>query len=327
MTVEEAPFPVPAARTPAGPPVILMYHRVEHLACDPWMLGVSPENFRKQIEYLSSEREIVPLRQLVAQMREGRLKPGSVAITFDDGYSDFLRNAFPVLEELGCPATLFLVTDALDRPGYWWDVLGRIVMETPSLPHSLTFDIAGTEHRFQIAGDDGASLPETTSAERVTREELHYSLWKHLKPLAEPNRRVYLEALAEWAGVDPADREGDRILRTDEVRTLARSPLIEIGAHTRSHASLPLLDDTLMFDEILGSRAACEALSGKPVSGFTYPFGDIDDRCPAVVASLGFEYACTTIGGRITETSNPLLLPRPAVGDWDEEEFRNRLKL
>src|SRR5262249_52237629 len=32
------------------------------------------------------------------------------AVTFDDGYEDFYRNAFPLLKEMGIPAAVFVVT-------------------------------------------------------------------------------------------------------------------------------------------------------------------------------------------------------------------------
>ncbi|MDP4179037.1 MAG: polysaccharide deacetylase family protein, partial [Bacillota bacterium] len=42
----------------------------------------------------------------------------SVALTFDDGYNDNYTNAFPLIKEYGYKATVFVVTNWIDKEGY-----------------------------------------------------------------------------------------------------------------------------------------------------------------------------------------------------------------
>ena len=50
---------------------------------------------------------------------------GGFAVTFDDGWADNHTQAFPVLRELGIPATVFLATAAVEeRKPFWWQAAG-----------------------------------------------------------------------------------------------------------------------------------------------------------------------------------------------------------
>ena len=118
-------------------PVILLYHRVEQIECDPWGLAVAPDRFAEQIEALTRYRKVVPLDRLVTELNRGRAPKNWVAITFDDGYSDLLYQARPVLERLDCPATLFVTTGTLDTNGFWWDRLSEAVLTPKTLPDAL----------------------------------------------------------------------------------------------------------------------------------------------------------------------------------------------
>lgn len=95
---------------------ILMYHSIseqdESQAHPYYRTATSPKTFASQIEYLhaggyrtASLSEVVGLISAQESMPEKR-----VAITFDDGYSDFYREAFPILSRHGFSATVFLAT-------------------------------------------------------------------------------------------------------------------------------------------------------------------------------------------------------------------------
>jgi peptidoglycan/xylan/chitin deacetylase (PgdA/CDA1 family) len=113
-TLHPAAAPDPVTGAPATPtrrpvhdlpPIVLLYHRVASPAEDPLRLCVSPANFREQVAVLTEELEIVPMAALAAERR-----PGTVAITFDDGYLDNLTAALPVVAEAGASMTLFATT-------------------------------------------------------------------------------------------------------------------------------------------------------------------------------------------------------------------------
>ena len=132
-------------------PLILMYHRVADLGCDPWNLAITPERFAEQLATLTRQRTIVPLDWLVEKLESGHIPEKAVVITFDDGYVDVLHNAKPVLERFGASATAYLTTGAIGRRReFWWDTLSRILLESPALPASLELRIAGRTRTWNV---------------------------------------------------------------------------------------------------------------------------------------------------------------------------------
>src|SRR3989338_1085172 len=87
--------------------VVLMYHSV---ASSDWFFSVSPGEFERQIRYLKKHCNPVRLNDMADFVRGERGLPSySVAVTFDDGYEDFYKNALPILKNYGMPATLFVM--------------------------------------------------------------------------------------------------------------------------------------------------------------------------------------------------------------------------
>jgi len=115
-------------RTPSIP--ILMYHSVSDGSTDNrsgdngseakreaavhpyYRTSTSLRRFAEQIKYLHDNGyRTVSLTEAVSGLRgESPVAEKQVVITFDDGYHDFYRHAFPVLSQCGFSATVFLPT-------------------------------------------------------------------------------------------------------------------------------------------------------------------------------------------------------------------------
>ena len=94
---------------------ILMYHSIGYKDGDSFF--VSPENFSRQLDYISRKGyEVISLDELVSIIKDNKsFKRNKVVITFDDGYKDNFTHAYPVLKRYGFPATIFLVTDLIGK--------------------------------------------------------------------------------------------------------------------------------------------------------------------------------------------------------------------
>lgn len=113
---------------------IVLYHRVANAVNDPHLLCVSPENFKVQVAFFKENFKVMPIVQLVQEIRYGKLKRNSLAITFDDGYADNLHNAIPILKEYNIPATIFITMDSVGQELFYWD------KDNPNAGHPLDLD-------------------------------------------------------------------------------------------------------------------------------------------------------------------------------------------
>jgi peptidoglycan/xylan/chitin deacetylase (PgdA/CDA1 family)/GT2 family glycosyltransferase/SAM-dependent methyltransferase len=150
---------------------ILMYHRVAAGGAPATArYRVSPESFEAQLRYLSeSGFRSVTLGEWGRAMRARRPVPGRcVLITFDDGYRDFLTEAWPLLSGYGLGATLFAVAGEVGGRNRWDEGLG----ETLEL---LDWDeLRGLRAEGLELGSHAWTHPRLTrlSAEDVVREAI-----------------------------------------------------------------------------------------------------------------------------------------------------------
>lgn len=121
---------------------ILTYHSIDDSGSP---ISVSPESFARHVEFLASDAVTVGTVQEVEQADHEK---SLVALTFDDGFSNFADVAWPRLRDAGLPATVFVVTDHVGRDNRWggaveagipglplmdWDTLGRLQSEGVAL--------------------------------------------------------------------------------------------------------------------------------------------------------------------------------------------------
>jgi peptidoglycan/xylan/chitin deacetylase (PgdA/CDA1 family) len=155
-----------AGVTPSGYQLVpvLVYHNIGPRARG--RLVISAGSFDAQMRFLKANGyRVVRLAELYDFVSLRRQLPRrAVVLTFDDGYKSFLRYAYPILRELGYPATLFVYTDYVGVSGeaMSWGELRALQAEGFDVqPHSKTHS------DLRRRPDE----PEDTFARRM-REEL-----------------------------------------------------------------------------------------------------------------------------------------------------------
>lgn len=293
------------------PVIILLYHRVTTLASDPQLLAVSPENFRAQMRYLKKNFALARLEDNWA-----RCDKPAVVVTFDDGYADNALEALPILEELQVPATFFVSTSPIgtDRE-FWWDEVERLLLSEREFPPCFELPLAKTTKRW-------------ATAQAQDRARLYREILPILRESLPETRGAYLERMRLWAGAGPEGRASHRVLSGEELLKLAASPLVTLGAHTRSHSSLSVLSASRQREEIVGSKLWLEEFLGREVKVFSYPFGTTNDYTGETVAicrDVGFFRTASNFPGQWRAGTDTSQLPRHLVRNWDLTTFQKQL--
>jgi peptidoglycan/xylan/chitin deacetylase (PgdA/CDA1 family) len=315
--------------TVRGPAAVLMYHRVAEPPLDPWRLCVSPTHFQEHLEVLQG-RPCLTFGQLVDALGTDEVPRGAVVVTFDDGYADNLPAA-AALEGAGIPATMFVTTGAVDsRSEMWWDELERIVLVPEHLPERLELTVVGQVVRAELP--DGAARPAIGRSWRADldpptspREQLYLDLCRRLVLLPRPQQEEVLVELRAWAGLDGGMRSTHLLMTTTDLEALARTPGIEVGAHTVTHTSLPARTAAERAVELGGSRAELEERLDRTVDLLAYPYGRHDPATVADAAGAGYRAAVTTAAGPVRPRGDLLRIPRFHVDDWGGDRFARML--
>jgi peptidoglycan/xylan/chitin deacetylase (PgdA/CDA1 family) len=252
-------------------------------------------SFRDQLTYLKSHFDVFPLVQAVEKMENKKLSGPTVAITFDDGFQNNYDVAFPILCELALPCTIFLTTALVNTDDTFW---------------YLRLNRALAKSKKSFLELDGRRIDFSTPEARVKAGVRFRS---SLRDLPRPRLLERLHKIIVEMGDDPdCPMESDspfRMLDATSIAEMARSGLVEFGAHSHTHPWMSRLSSRECHDEISVSVAKTQELSSRPCEVFAYPFGYPPHYNLETIRTLqqyGIRIAVTGIPGP-NDVTTPLL--------------------
>lgn len=288
---------------------ILAYHRILTLPdpdafdFDLELVSTSAESFRQQMRLVMDRFRPMRMSDVLAQMDAGEQPPAdAVVVTFDDGYDDNYEVAFPILRELGVPATFFVSTGHIDsgRP-FAYDWLVYMILNTPSqqltLPE-LQLDVPippSRAGRRELAGKvlfDMKGFEDSEQLALITRLERD---WRMPRAAAPMHCRPM-----DWAQLREMHAAG-----------------FEIGSHGVHHRMLAKLPTDELHIELRESKAVLERELGQPVTSLSYPVGggrSFNDTVVQAAIDAGYRLACSYVcGTNMNPASNRYALRRLPV--------------
>jgi peptidoglycan/xylan/chitin deacetylase (PgdA/CDA1 family) len=153
-----------------------MYHSVGDCSDDPYRITVTPGRLDRQLGLLRRRGlRGVSMADLIAARARGEGR-GLVGLTFDDGYSDFVEHALPVLRRHDCGATLFVLPGRLDGENAWdplgprKPLLGKQGIRVAAATEGIEIGSHGLTHVDLTAADDAVLRAEVAGSRAALAE-------------------------------------------------------------------------------------------------------------------------------------------------------------
>lgn len=156
----------------------------------------------------------------------------------------------------------------------------------------------------------------------ITFDDGHWDLYTDVFPILQ---RYHIKATAY---IIPGFLGGSDFLTEFQLKSIADSGLIEIGAHTAHHISLREQPEWRLLSEIKDSKTILEKKLHMKVVSFAYPNGAFDEKSIQAVKNNGFITSVSTVPGIEQSNANRYFLYRLRPGirtgqyllDWLERE-------
>ena len=240
---------------------------------------------------------VFPLHEALHRLYSGTLEDRSVAVTFDDGYCDFVTQAFPLLQKYSIPATVYLPTLRVggNAPVFrllcsymFWKSKQRRV-HVPELRQE-PFEIGDGPARAQAVDAISAAIKR--------------------RGMTRSDRDALVAAVADRLAFDYDAVLRKRLFQVMPQEDVARLAAAGVDFQLHTHTHTTPLDRELFAREIATNRDRIEQLTGTRPTHFCYPSGNYDPRFLPWLRGLGVTSATTCDPGLASRTTPPLMLPR-----------------
>ncbi len=290
---------------------VLGYHRVldtqlPELTTSPLGMVTTVRMFEQQLAFAARRYRMVSLSEVEDAFEARRALPNRAClVTFDDGWEDNYRVAYPILRRMDIPAAVFVVTDYIGtRKAFWFTSLMQLLLRNSAQP--LRPGDAG-EMRWP---DEAATQLDRVASHGSSVRPWHLDdLIETLKRYPEPSIHAMVGRLAERRG--GAVREERHFLTWDEIREMDRGG-IGFGSHTCSHRMLTQLIEEEAADEIRRSKQVLEQELGHPILSIAFPNGSYTASHIGMAADAG--YQAFFVSSRVWRgASTGRVFPRPCL--------------
>lgn len=292
-----------------------MYHRVltsEEVTRQAVQSGmyVLDTVFARQMAFLRDNFTVLSFRELLDLWQAGRWDEQAryCVITFDDGWLDNYRHAYPVLKRLELPATIFLPTDYVGSDQWFWPDQIAYLLRTAQVEWMGAQYLQRIERVLsEFWSATGVSLGKVLARDERAADQLI----ERCKDLQKDQIQVLVGRLAVELDVPlPAGRV---VVNWDEVHEMSEGG-ISFGSHSCSHRIMTTITPSEVSEELAKSGATLQEKGINYIPVFCYPNGNSDAEIQAQAKALGYEAAVSVqMGVEGAQPGNHFALRRVGI--------------
>jgi peptidoglycan/xylan/chitin deacetylase (PgdA/CDA1 family) len=276
----------------SGNDCILVYHGIDaYNSSDFNWRFIHYNNFRDHILFLRNYFKIVPLRTLFGDSDNVESR---IAITFDDGYKNWITLLLPVLEKYQIPATLCITWCEHGDQMLWtdqYDIYRRYYSN----------DLTIADRVFRKSGGIYVS-PENGQSLSTFLKEGGYDNIAAFKHQAKIEKAILEKHSLYW-----------ELLNSRDIALLSKSAFVEIAAHGTTHASLNHISPNQAREELKVSKTRLEEFTQEEVLTLAYPSGYYSRELVQLAEVVGFRYQLAEDYQHAQDRADPRIVNRVGV--------------
>lgn len=292
--------------------IILAYHRVSlSNSSNPFLkdMIVAHDVFERQMQYIKENYKVISIDEIDNYFSESKNHNKNAAVvTFDDGYEDNYKYAFPILKRYSIPAIIYVPTLFINGvASLWWDDLACLFEKTKKKKIRMVYKKEW--YNFSLKSD-------------ACKKKTFYHLSNILKYSNKHEIDDLLNYLSNLLEVHNADKPS-YFLSWKQIEEMSKYNIL-FGAHTHSHSNVVLLDKKKLNEEIIKPKQIIEQHINKKVKWFSYPYGekgDFNKESIDVLRKAGYTNSVTMLQGFVNKKDDLFMMRRIGIGGNDSDEI------
>lgn len=255
---------------------ILLFHRVLPVRDVMWD-PIDPARFEFILRFLKKNYTVLPLLEILDSTPAYTKKP-LAAVTFDDGYRDFIDYSVPIMDRLKIPSSMYIVTDCIsnDKPT-WTFEMDYLFFNTHKLQIHWSFDISFLPRRFR----------KNKFANKKELIAFCLEFKQYIKIIAEENRKILIQDL--FRSFNDVTVPGGLMMNWNDVNQIINAG-IEVGSHTVTHPPLTTISKPDLERELQWSKSEYFKHTGKDPRVIAYPVGSCNEQVKKSATLAGYNY-------------------------------------
>ncbi|MCX6350586.1 MAG: polysaccharide deacetylase family protein [Bacteroidetes bacterium] len=287
----------------------------------PGIFGVTPNQFRQQLETISTMGRFVHQDDIINSIQSTKeLSGNNFIITFDDGLSEQYEFALPILDEMGIPVIMYANTENLIHNKI--STVHKIHLLLSQIPLNKVCDFIDKKAKENFS-------KELSAVEKISAVQ-HYNFDEpqraHLKYLLNflltiNEQEMIIEEI--FTSYFPNNNQNHIVyFNQNQVKDLMKRGYC--GTHSHRHIPLGRYSDAEVKNDIELSIKTLNEISGLNPKSISYPYGSADaitDNVCKIAKQTGLEFGFTMERAGNTNFNNPLALARFDCNDLPSGKF------